>query len=174
MFAGWQTFYQMAAEVAATLIGLMFIVATLSAGRPSSGAVQGQRLYTTPTVFHLTTVLVIGGLALAPEGSGSATGVLMTGWALFGLGYATWVGARIARSTTTTHWSDFWCYGAAPAVTYLALAATNVMVWRRVLRSAHLAALCLMVLLVLTIRNAWDLVTWLAPRRDPETPPPEG
>jgi hypothetical protein len=27
-------------------------------------------------------------------------------------------------------------------------------------------ALCLLGLLVVAIRNAWDLVTWLAPRRD--------
>ncbi len=73
MFAGWETYYQMTGEAAATLTGLLFIVATLSAARPSSGLSQGLRLFTTPTVFHLASVnlrVVSANLAIAPRAQG--------------------------------------------------------------------------------------------------------
>ena len=56
----------------------------------------------------------------------------------------------------------------APAVVYAALAATaGAAVWRAP-HAAYAVGLVLLTLLVVAVRNAWDLVTWLAPRR-PET-----
>ena len=65
------------------------------------------------------------------------------------------------------HWSDFWCYGVAPVVVCLALAlacgatatATGVG------HAPYAVALTLLALLMLAIRNAWDLVTFLAARQ---------
>src|ERR1700728_3646185 len=65
MFSAWQNLYQMTGEAAATLIGLLFIVASLTAGRQHSPVHErGMQLFTTPTVFHLVSVLVISALTL--------------------------------------------------------------------------------------------------------------
>ena len=49
MFAGWQTFYQMTGEAAATLTGLLFIVASLTSGRQNPMHERGVMLFTGAT-----------------------------------------------------------------------------------------------------------------------------
>jgi hypothetical protein len=166
MFAGWQSFYQMTGEAAATLVGLLFLVVSLLTGRPAAQANQGDRLFLSPTVFNLVSVLVISGLALAPDGEGGSKSVIMTGWALFGLAHSITRAMGLARAKARSHWTDFWWYGFAPAAAFLALAVVMTLTWLRWPHAAYLTGLCLMALLVIAIRNAWDLVTWLAPRRD--------
>jgi len=167
MFSGWQSFYQMTGEVSATLIGLLFIVASFTSGRPDSPVfTRGVSLFTTPVVFHLASILVISALALVPDGVGAFRAAIMTGWALLGFGYAIGLAMRIFMISDPTHWSDSWCYGAAPALTYLALVAATGSAWVGISHGAYYIALCLIVLLLVTIRNAWDLITWLAPRRN--------
>lgn len=165
MFAGWQTFYQMTGEAAATLTGLLFIVASLTSGRQSPMHERGVMLFTTPTVFHLASVLVISALALAPDGERSRA-ALMLGWALLSFIYTTVLAVKIFAIPDPTHWSDTWWYGVAPSANYLALAGATALALTHAVHAAYFVALCLTVLLLVTIRNAWDLVTWLAPRRD--------
>jgi len=167
MFDGWQNFFGVLGAAAATLIGLLFIVVTLTSGRPVSTNVPGTRLFTSPTVFHLVSVLANSALALAPGDEEVSRRVLMTGWAFVGLIYAGALAVQIARLKNQTHWSDFWYYGVVPTLAYLALCTANVATWARAPHAAFFEALCLLALLVVAIRNAWDLVTWLAPRRDP-------
>jgi hypothetical protein len=88
MFDGWQNFFGVLGAAAATLIGLLFIVVTLTSGRPVSTNVPGTRLFTSPTVFHLVSVLANSALALAPGDEEVIRRVLMTSWALVGLIYA--------------------------------------------------------------------------------------
>jgi len=164
MFQGWQTFYQMTGEAAATLTGLLFIVASLTSGRTSTHA-RGVMLFTSPTVFHLASVLAVSALALAPDGE-QFRAVLMFAWAALSVAYTAWLAAQLHGIEDPTHWSDFWWYGVAPVIIYLALAGATICVYAHVAHAAYCVALCLMVLLLVTIRNAWDLVTWLAPRRE--------
>jgi hypothetical protein len=166
MFDGWQTFYQMTAEAAATLTGLLFIVATLTAGRQTSAVNQGARLFTGPTVFHLASVLAVSAVALAPDGEAPSPGLIMTLWTLAGLVYATTIAIGLRGLENPTHWTDFWWYGAAPAATYLALTIANALALAHTRHAAYSVALGLLVLLLIAIRNAWDLATWLATRRD--------
>ena len=165
MFSGWQTFYQLTGSAAAELIGLLFIVATLSARRPPPGSEAGVKMFTTPTVFHLALVLVVSALALAPGAEIDSASLVMTAAALVGAGYAIAIAIRIARLPTHTHWSDPWFYGGAPVAAYLALACAAVAAWTRVPHAAYAVGLALLMLLLAAIRNAWDLVTWLAPRQ---------
>ena len=172
MFAGWQAFYQMTGGSAATLTGLLFIVASLATGRRSADAsATGQRLFTTPTVFHLLSVLVISGLVLIPDGEGPAQMAILIVWSGAGLIYGLGRLVGILRLPNRSHWSDVWWYGFAPAVVYVALAAASVSAGLGAPHAAFAVALCLMGLLTVAIRNAWDLVTWLAPRRDDPGPP---
>jgi hypothetical protein len=172
MFSGWQAFYQTTGGAAATLTGLLFLVVSLMAGRPMSASSAGQRLFTTPTVFHLASVLVISALALAPIGEGDLQSAAVTLWAFAGLIYALTRATGILGLSSQTNWSDFWWYGFGPTIAYLALSAAAAATWAHASHAVYLVALCLVALLVVAIRNAWDLVTWLAPRRDPESGPP--
>lgn len=166
--SNWQSFYQTTGEAAATLTGLLFVVATLTTGGEESQRARGVKYFLTPTVFQLASVLVISALALAPNELDIAPTTIMAGWAVAGAAYTAWLAIGMSRLTSLSHWSDFWWYGAWPAVTFLTLAAAMVTVCLGFTHAAYFAALCLLVLLAISIRNAWDLVTWLAPRRGGE------
>ena len=166
MFAGWQAFYQMTGGAAATLTGLLFLVVSLMSGRPMSATNRGLRLFTSPTVFHLVSVLVISGIALAPAGAGDLQSGVIAFWAAMGAIHGVTRAVGILGLANQTHWSDFWWYGFAPTTAYLALAVAAALSFAHVPYAAYLVAACLTALLVGSIRNAWDLVTWLAPRRE--------
>jgi hypothetical protein len=166
MFSGWQTFFQMTGDVAATLTGLLFVVATLTSGRSSSTMARGVKLFTTPTVFHFASIIIISALPLAPDSEGSLPSYIIIGWAGFGLGYSGYLAFSINAIDDPTHWSDFWCYGIAPTVAYLALTAATLAAVMQLRHAVFLVSLALLILLLVAIRNAWDLVTWLAPRRN--------
>src|SRR5579859_4995890 len=120
MFGSWQGFYQVTGEIAATLIGLMFIVMTLTAGRPASAMERGRKLFTSPVVFHLASVVTISALALVPDGEGRSTLVIITAWAAFGLVHTVRLAMQVRAIPDPTDGSDAWWYGVAPAATYLA------------------------------------------------------
>jgi hypothetical protein len=165
MFAGWQTFYQMTGEAAATLTGLLFVIISLVAGREGSVNSNGARLFTSPIVFHLTSVLVISGLALAPCNTPTAPIMLIIVWTLGAFAYATRNLIGILRMSETSHWSDLWFYGVAPFAAYAVLGVADVGALAHWPYAIYIVALSLLALLLLGIRNAWDLATFLAPRR---------
>lgn len=167
MFNHWDNLYLMIGSGAVALIGLLFVVATLTAGRERSTATRGARVYMTPTVFHFAVVLTISAAALVPELPRSPAGLILAAGALTGLVYSAWVTARLRRDKIDEqHWSDFWWYGVAPTAIYLALAATAASVWLAPSIVPYGTASALLALLLLGIHNAWDLVTWLAPRQE--------
>ena len=123
----------------------------------------------TPNLFHFAVVLVVSATALAP-GLAAATDAAVVGTcAVVGFGYAaaTAVRMRIGKIEAPPHWSDFWCYAVAPAVIYLFLAAAAAAVWWAPAGAPSGIAVTLTVLLLVAIRNAWDLVTFIAPRARP-------
>lgn len=169
MYDAWQNFFAMLGESAATLIGLLFVVVTLTSGRPASASAPGMRLFSSPTVFHLVTVLINSALALAPGDTEVFRRVLMGGWAAGGLLYAGALTLRLGRSGNRIHWTDFWYYGVVPALAYLVLVAAYAAAWIGARHAGFFVALGLLALLAVAIRNAWDLVTWLAPRRETDS-----
>jgi hypothetical protein len=175
MFEDWQDFYLLIGSAGAALIGLVFVVVTLTSRMQRSSALRGAALYMTPLVFSLGVVTVLSGVAMAPKLSAHTVGTLVAAVALWGLGHSVFVGYGIKahKGPVEPHWQDFWAYGFCPGVVYLALLGVGVAFWRDPGTAAYAMAATLMVLLMLTIRNAWDLVTWIAPRDDGTPAPPE-
>ena len=64
------------------------------------------------------------------------------------------------------HWSDLWFYGVFPSLLYVALAAVAAGFWSGQEWAVHGTAAVTTAVLLLSVRNEWDLVTWLAPKAD--------
>ena len=182
MFRGWENFYLTIGSAAGALIGLLFVVVTLTAGRDRKSALRGVSLYMTPTVLHFVTVLCVSAVVTAPGLPVELLVALIGIAVLVGFGNCVWaaVGIRnLRQASEPVHWTDFWMYGATPAGAYLLLGGADLSLLVHSVWSPRLLAAVLMGLLLCGIRNAWDLVTWIAPGRpDPNSqtvvlPPPE-
>lgn len=165
MFAGWETFYQMIGSAAGALMGLLFVVATLTGSLGVDKAQVGAKVYLTPTVFHFAAVLVASATTMVPHLSAPASAGLLGLAGVLGFLYA----ANVARMliagdlTEAPHWTDIWCYAVMPAGAYLVVIAAAAALEMGVFWAANLLAAALIGLLLLAIRNAWDLVTAIAP-----------
>jgi hypothetical protein len=168
MFQGWDSFFQITGEAAATLTGLLFVVVSLSQARDRSVMLRAVSIYLTPTVLHFAVVLTISAASEAPGLAIAARAVVVGVAALIGLGNGLWASIGMARRTPGAeppHWSDFWLYGVAPTVLYAALLAGAVAIAAQAEWAAYALATLLLALLLLGIRNGWDLITWMAPAR---------
>ena len=165
MFEGWDSFYLLVGGAAGALIGLLFVVATLTRGRDRDSALHGASVYMSPVVLHIALVLVISALATAPGiPTGLAAGVIgLAG--LIGLvasGRVIWHLA-VGKTFAGAHWTDVWCYGVFAFVADLALAGSAFEVWMGAPgTAAREVAASLVAILLIAIRNAWDLVTWIS------------
>jgi hypothetical protein len=169
VFHGWENFFFMTGSAAAGLIGLLFVVVTLTGGFDLDRAMRGQRLYMTPTAFQFTVVLTLSSAALAPRTPAAAEAAIVFFVALAGVGWAVqacWGIRAMRRADDAPHWSDFWLYGALPALLYIALIGVAAGLRVEAAWSPYALAVVLMAMLIAGIRNAWDLITWMAPRRD--------
>jgi hypothetical protein len=175
VFHGWDGYFTLVGTAAAGLIGLLFVVVTLTAGYDRAQAQRGQSIYMTPTMLHFAVVLAASAMTLVPGltalratallAVATLVGLVNTGWACHGI-------HKMGKGADPPHWTDFWLYGAAPAAIYVALGAACVAFALRLELAPHALAALLLGLLLLGIRNAWDLITWMAPGRG--APPPPG
>ncbi len=173
MFERWHDFYILVGSAAGALIGLMFVVVTLTSNMDRDQALRGASRYMTPTVTQFTAVMLIAALSAAPldpawqRGALALLGAILAAWSLFNV----WRMFSTSPGVHATHWTDPWFYAVAPAAAYLALIAVA---WAGSALGVGAEALAV---LVLGIRNAWDLITWIAPqggaRAGPATPPQE-
>jgi hypothetical protein len=166
MFHDWDSYYLLIGSASAGLIGLMIVVGSLSTNVERESALTGVMVYLTPVVFHFGVVFVLSGMAFTPHVVPAAAAAVVVVPALYGLAYSAITARRIRHVALpeAPHWSDFWCYGAAPCAIYLALAGVAAALALHAAWSELGLGVVLMALLLIGIRNAWDLVTSLAPR----------
>jgi hypothetical protein len=169
MFEGWENFYLIVGPSAGALIGLMFVVVTLTAGRERDQTERGKHLYTSPIVWHLGVVLLLSGAAVAPGISASVFGMVTAGLSVLGIGWGVRSAVGIWRHQLTgpkDSLFDMWWYGIIPTIVYVVLLGAAVLTLRGSDWSADAVGASLMALLLVSIHAEWDLVTFLAPMAD--------
>lgn len=160
----WSTFYTMIGSSAAALTGLMFIVITLIAGEERlSKNPDGISAFSTPTVIHFATVLLVSAIMLVPWHviicSATALGVI----GLCGLIYVSRVAVRAARLLEYRADIEDWIwYCVLPFVAYASMLAGASMIATGNANGLFMVAGAAVLLTFIGIRNAWDVVTFLA------------
>jgi hypothetical protein len=169
MFHEWENFYIIIGPTAGALIGLMFVVATLTAGFEARRAARGARIFFTPIVFHFGVVVTVSAITAVPELSAPVVGVLFAVTAVFGGAYTILTLTRILRSSgeDPVHWSDKYFYGVFPVLAYVVLAVAAAAMWFAPHLADYATGAAVLGLLLIGIRDAWDLQTYLVqdPRR---------
>lgn len=161
----WQNFYIIIGAAAATLTGLMFIVITLIAGIdvhvPTVNA--GLSAFNTPTVVHFCTVLLMAMSLSAPWQSFASLGLLLGLVGLAGVIYLVAVTRRMRRIPGyQTPFRDWLWYSAVPFCAYLLLVIAAAILRAKPALALPMVSVVMVVLLFTGIRNAWDLLTYLA------------
>lgn len=164
----WQNFYIIIGSAAATLTGLMFVVITLMAGIETrlSTANAGVSAFNTPTVVHFCAVLLMAGILSAPWQAFSQVSLLLGLMGLGGIIYLIIVIQRMRHVPDyQTPLKDWIWYVAFPLISYIVLMVAAIVLQANPALALYIISAVMLVLLFISIHNAWDLVTYLAVER---------
>lgn len=168
----WHDFYAAIGTFSATLLGAMFVVASIGSGFLTHERAEASRIFLTPVVVHLTTILLGCALTMAPGLDWRWLGVLLGGGSLAGCGYAGFVGLHVRRRPVDR--DDRIWYGGLPVLAHAALLAAAVLALLGHPYCLDVLAAGLALLLVASIRNAWDLILFFVRESAPSRTDPPG
>ncbi len=162
----WHDFYVLIGTAAATLIGLMFVAASIASSYMTEQHKAGLQAFFSPTVVHFATVLITCVVILAPLAVASLAALLLVIGGV-GLGYASFVWVRMGRGgfTATIDLADRFWYALSPVAGHVLLvAAALILLVPRDGHGLEVLAIAVVLLLLAGIRNAWDITAWAVTR----------
>jgi hypothetical protein len=163
--AAWQNFYVIIGTAAATLTGLLFVVITLVSGALGrvSSPWSGIRVFSTPNVMHFGAAISSAALLSAPWPALWPAGLLVCLVGLGGVIYVfivLWeVRHRLANYQLVL--SDWLWYTLVPLIAYTALLVAGILLPISPALALFVIAGGTLLLVIMGIRNAWDVVTYM-------------
>jgi len=161
----WHDFYGLVGTAAATLVGLMFVAASVGANIFSAGQQQPMKAYLTPTVAHFSGLLFICILFLIPTQTWLSLSMTVGGLGVTGVAYSLRQWIRVFFTLRSRiNLADRIFYVFVPGLGYLLVVVSAITLFAHRSLSAELTAAALIVLLLAGIRNAWDMTVWIITR----------
>lgn len=160
----WDNFYVVVGSSAGALIGLTFVVITVSGNVALQTGELGRGIaaFTTPIIVQFSAVLFVCALLSAPWPSLIPPAVLLGIMGLAGLAYTVIVVRRQLRLESYNLVLEDWLsYGAGQFVVSIALLAAAVLLPGAPAVALFIIGGMLLLLLFIAIHNAWDIVTYL-------------
>ena len=157
----WRDFYVMIGTASGAIVGATFVVITLFSER-SERAVFGLRGFMTPTALHLGSALVGSAVLTVPTLTPLSLAVLLGIGGIAGAAYSFVVASRIW--TARLDRDDRFFYVILPILAYVAIAAAALLARTVPEVALNILAAALVGLLVIGMRNAWDMATFLITR----------
>jgi hypothetical protein len=157
----WSNFYVIVGSSAGALTGLQFVVMALVADAGALGGSLEVRAFGTPTIVHFCFALVISGIVNAPwhELSSAALALGLCGAA--GVVYASNNIRHARHAVYSPDAADWFWYAALPLSAYTTLLVTATVLDLHPARALFVVAGVSLVLLFISIHNAWDTVTYV-------------
>jgi hypothetical protein len=161
MLDRWDSFYVIVGSAAGALIGLQFVVMTLVAQRPPPRAAEASSAFATPTIIHFSIVLAPAAVLRAPWDSLTQATIACGLIGVAGFVYAALTGWRMGVQKAYAPDLEDWLFHALlPLVAYATLAISSFVA----LSYAHAALFAIggatLLLLFVSIHNAWDAVAY--------------
>lgn len=165
--SAWSAFFTAIGASAGALIGLMFVVITLINRDEWKEQIRdnsdGLSTFSTPTVMHFCAALLISAVLLAPWRSLFGPAILLGITGFYGLVYVVRVMLRTRRlSTYRADVEDWAWYNVLPFVAYGAVFAGALALTHAPAPGFEAFGGGALLLIFIGIRNAWDVVTYLA------------
>ena len=158
---GWHDFYVAVGSGAAALTGLLFVIVSLGPKVVASNTETGVRAFISPIAVHFTSVLVVSALMLAPEIPLAVLGSLLAVGGFGGVVYTAWTRADAQWRRSKLPILDWIWFVGLPFVAFLLIIGAGIGIAMNVPLGPHGLALAIVLLIVIAIRNAWDIVVWM-------------
>jgi hypothetical protein len=158
----WHDFYVLIGTASATLVGLMFVAASIGSSIFNEEHRAPMKAFITPTVVHFAAVLFTCLLVIIPTHSWRTLGGLLGVGALAGSIYCGTILIQLfIGHKFNVDFSDRLFYALIPALGYVLGFISAVLLLIRSAASVNLMAAALLTLLLAGIRNAWDMLLWI-------------
>lgn len=161
----WHDFYLLVGTAGATLLALLFVAVSLGAGFLTDERRTATRTFMSPVVMHFTSVFFVSAIALLPWHHGSSLAALVGVTAVIGAVTSLVITIQVVRTDMTSYVEDYLAYGLLPCLGYLALLAAAVSIYLEKDFGLDALAGALLLLAIVSIRNAWDLTLTMARRQ---------
>ncbi len=166
LLSHWANFYVIAGSAAAALTGLQFVVVALIPQVRPRKVEGGIEAFSTPTIVHFSSVLLLSSVLSAPWDGFSCVAALVAVCGALGTGYSTLVGWRARRVADYRPVFEDWLWHVAlPLTAYALLLAAGLALVQRPDGALFTIAAAVLLLLFIGIHNAWDTVTFLVTQR---------
>lgn len=165
MLESWHDFFVLVGTAGATLLALLFVAVSLGAGFLSESRADATRAFFSPVVIHFSAVFFLSAIALVPGHRTLFFTVVIGGCALAGLAVSLFTTIQLMRHDWTNYKEDHLAYGLLPTISYAALLLAAEMVWTENGFAVDVLAGALLVLLLVNVRNAWDLTLSMVRRQ---------
>jgi hypothetical protein len=161
----WHDFYVLVGTASATLVGLMFVAASIGSSVFNEEHRAPMRAFITPTVVHFSSVLFTSLLATIPTHSWRTLGGMLAAEGLSGSIYCGAILVQIIiRHRFNVDLTDRIFYALIPTLGYLLVLVSALLLLMQSAASANVIAAGLLTLLLAGIRNAWDMTVWIVIR----------
>jgi hypothetical protein len=161
----WHDFFLLVGTASATLVGLMFVAASIGSSIFNEEHRAPLKAFITPTVVHFAAALVTCLLGVMPTYDWRILGGLLGAEGIAGPIYGGGILVQIVvRHRYNVDLIDRLFYALVPILGYLLLAIAAVLLLMQAPASVDVIAAGLLTLLLAGIRNAWDMTLWIAIR----------
>jgi hypothetical protein len=161
--SSWQTFYVITGSSGAALTGLMFVVVALAAERRQRVPADGLGAFSTPTVTHFASVLLLAGIMTIPVHRVLSLSICLGGCGAVGLLSTSMAAVRMRRLEAYSAVKEDWAWHVIlPFTAYLALFASALVLGASRELALVAVAVVVLTLLIIGIHNAWDVAVFLA------------
>jgi hypothetical protein len=165
--APWHDFYTLLGAASATMIGLLFVAASVGGGVFSQNRRAALRMFLTASVVQFGAILAGCLIVLAPLSQWEVVGGLIVACGGFGLIYSgiAWRDTVQDGLSARIDLEDRTWYAVAPAVGYLMQTGAGVALLLRRGEGCAVLAVAMGAMLLVAIHNAWDITVWSVTRR---------
>ena len=153
----WHDFFVLVGTAGATLLALLFVAVSLGAGFLSNRKTGATRAFFSPVVVHFSAVFFLSAIALVPGHRPVFFAIAVAVSALTGFCVALFATIQLMRHSWTRYKEDHLAYGLLPTISYAALLVAAVLILMENKFAVDVLAGALLVLLLVNVRNAWDL-----------------
>ncbi len=165
MLADWHEFYGLLGTAAAALVALLFVAVSIGAAilTPAPESRSATRAFLSPVVFHYANILFLSLVALVPTHTPQSFALTIGVASIGSFAYSAMIAVMVHRHSISDL-ADRLGYGLIPVLCYAAGLVSSWFLFQRSPAGLDVLAGAALVLLVVNIRNAWDLMLSFARR----------